>query len=137
MFSERRGIVVTHRFRFGMEILVAALIVLAAVLALRPAQPTATHYTLDGGQIVYDGQMLKGKFSGRGTLKQRNGDRYVGEFQAGRFNGAGTFSSHAGWQYQGHFKNGAVTGQGTLTNKQGKKMRGYFKNGQYHAASTH
>ncbi|KRN25612.1 hypothetical protein [Lacticaseibacillus camelliae] len=114
-----------------------ALILAAASFALRPAPRITTHYTLQDGQIVYDGQMLKGKFSGHGTLTEPNGDRYVGEFRAGRFNGSGKFSSHAGWRYTGQFKNGALTGQGTLTTKQGKQLRGYFKNGQYHAASTH
>lgn len=127
----------TQRLRTGLELLTVAVIIAAAVFALRPAPRITTHDTLDHGQIVYEGQMLKGKFSGRGTLTQHNGDRYVGEFRAGRFDGAGKFTSHTGWQYTGQFKNGALTGRGTLTTKQGKQLRGYFKNGQYHAASTH
>ncbi|MFD1393033.1 hypothetical protein ACFQ3L_05430 [Lacticaseibacillus jixianensis] len=112
------------------------LIVVAAAWALRPAHRTTTHYALANGAIKYDGQMLKGKFSGQGTLKLANGDRYRGQFAAGRFNGRGRFTSHAGWQYTGRFAKGQLTGRGTLTTKQGKNYRGYFKNGQYYASSS-
>lgn len=127
-----------HRVRNILMLLAALCMLAAATVALWPAQRTTTHYTLAKGRIVYDGQMLKGKFSGRGTVKFNNGDQYHGQFKQGRFSGQGRFTSHAGWQYRGKFTAGQLTGRGTLTTKQGKILRGYFKNGQYHATtSTH
>lgn len=126
----------TSRLRAGLELATVLMIVVFAIIALMPQTPHHAHYTLDSGQITYDGQVFKHKFSGQGQLTMKNGDRYQGNFKDGRFNGQGTFTSHEGWRYTGEFKAGAVTGSGTLTTKQNQTYRGFFKNGQYHA-QTH
>ncbi|WP_262314548.1 hypothetical protein [Lacticaseibacillus parakribbianus] len=119
-----------HHLRYFLEIITMLTICAFAWLALAPQTATTAHYRLDAGRITYDGRAFKGQFSGQGTLRFQNGDRYVGRFKAGRFNGRGRFTSHAGWRYVGHFKAGQVTGTGSLTTAQ-HTYRGTFKNGQF------
>ncbi|WP_179395343.1 hypothetical protein [Lacticaseibacillus absianus] len=126
----------TSRTRTIGELLCVGLILVLAWVALRPATTHSAHYTLDKGDLRYDGQVLKGQFTGHGQLSFANGDRYVGHFTTGRFNGRGTFTSHAGWTYVGQFKGGAVTGQGTLTTAQHKQYRGTFTNGKFTRAQA-
>lgn len=96
----------SSRIRALAEVVAVLLIGLAAWTALRPATAHQAHYSLDKTTITYDGQVLKGKFSGPGTLAFKNGDHYRGTFKAGRFDGKGTYTSHRGWQYRGQFKAG-------------------------------
>ncbi|MFD1485435.1 hypothetical protein ACFQ5J_09355 [Lacticaseibacillus baoqingensis] len=123
------------RLRALAELVTVLLIVSAAWFALRPATAHSAHYTLDKAAITYDGQVLKGKFSGPGTLTFKNGDHYRGTFKAGRFNGRGTYTSHHGWQYQGQFKAGVMQGQGTLTTAH-KTYKGTFNNGVFNHTSV-
>lgn len=117
------------------EVIAVFLIILAGWAALRPQTPRHAHYQLDNKTITYDGQVLKGKFSGPGTLTFKNGDHYRGTFKAGRFDGTGTFTSHSGWRYQGQFKAGVMAGQGTLTTTK-KTYKGTFKDGVFKRAQV-
>ena len=74
--------------------------------------------TLDGGALVYDGTLVRGKMNGQGTLTFENGDQYTGDFNNGAFNGKGTFQSKDGWKYEGDFVNGQAEGHGKLTTEQ-------------------
>ncbi len=114
-----------------MELITVVILIFFAWLALRPARQSTEHYTLDRDRIVYDGQIFKDKFSGRGSIRLKNGDAYNGNFKSGRFDGAGTFKSHTGWKYSGHFKGGQVTGPGKLTTSKHKVYQGEFENGKF------
>jgi hypothetical protein len=48
-----------------------------------------THYKFPSGE-VYDGEMIKGKFNGKGKLTMPNGDFYEGAFKDSKFLGNGT-----------------------------------------------
>jgi hypothetical protein len=111
------------------ELLAVVVIVVFAVISLRPQRQQVTAYPLNEKTMTYTGKLAKHKFTGKGTLKFKNHDYYVGYFKAGRFNGTGTFVSHEGWRYQGHFKAGSPAGSGKLT-LQHKVIQGRVKDGK-------
>ena len=112
------------------ELLAVIVIVVFAVLSLRPQRQHVTAYSLDQKAMTYTGELAKHKFTGKGTLKFKNHDYYVGDFKAGRFNGTGTFVSHKGWRYQGHFAKGVPTGHGQLTVNHKVVAEGQVKDGE-------
>lgn len=120
-----------HPIRVAGEFVTVLLIAAFAVFALKPAQHTTAHYTLDHGRIIYDGQVFKNKFDGQGKLHLKNGDVYQGQFKDGRFNGKGTLKSHDGWQFTGYFVKGDVSGHGKLTTQKNKVYQGEFKDGNF------
>lgn len=120
-----------HPIRVAGEFVTVILIVVFAVIALKPAQRTTGHYTLDHGRIIYDGQVFKNKFDGTGKLRLKNGDLYQGQFKDGRFNGTGSLKSHEGWKFSGHFVQGDVSGHGKLTTQKNKVYQGEFKDGNF------
>ncbi|MFB9768727.1 hypothetical protein [Lactiplantibacillus modestisalitolerans] len=112
----------TNRGRIGFEIGSILLIILFAVISLRPVVNERQTVQLDKGRLNYTGRVEKHKFAGQGTLKLDNQDQYQGAFEAGRFNGQGTFTSHAGWQLKAKFVDGEP--QGKVTLRDGKQT--YF-----------
>jgi len=116
--------------RWLFEGLVVLILFVLAGFSLSTPHRQQAHYTLDHEKIVYDGEMLKNKFSGHGKLTLNNQDYYVGHFKDGQFSGHGTFKSHENWQYQGRFTAGVPDGKGTLTTANKKNYRGVFKKGE-------
>lgn len=101
--------------RTFIEILSVLVLVFLGFISLTTSSQKDTKYTLDEGNIVYKGDLLKNKFDGNGQLKLKNNDQYIGGFQAGQFSGKGTFISHDNWKYVGQFKGGVPNGSGILS----------------------
>lgn len=117
-----------------LEVVAVAFIALCAVVVFFLNQSSKGVLSLDDGNIVYDGSLVRGKMNGQGTLTFQNGDTYTGEFSNGAFNGKGTFQSAGGWSYEGDFVNGQPEGQGKLTTEQDVVYEGTFKQGFYQQA---
>lgn len=115
-----------------LEIIVVISLAIMAVFSLTVSQQRRTHYSFDNHKMSYDGSMKKGKFSGQGSLKLPNHDKYVGHFENGEFNGKGTFISHENWSYSGKFISGLPSGKGTLVTSNNKKYSGKFVKGEFH-----
>ncbi len=123
----------------------------------KPEPPKKTHgrTELDNGDI-YEGDMLGGKFhgkgkyishegwnyvggwenhqrSGKGTIRWDNGDVYEGDWEADKRSGKGTYRWANGNLYEGEFVNGKRTGQGVFSWGPGKwekdRYEGEFQDG--------
>ena len=114
-----------------LELIAVVVIVLCALSVFLLNTPKKGVLTLDGGALVYDGTLVRGKMNGQGTQNLENGDQYTGDFNNGAFNGKGTFQSKAGWKYEGDFVNGQAEGQGKLTTEQEVVYEGTFKQGVF------
>ena len=88
----------------------------------------------------YEGEFIKGKIHGHGTLYGRvtlNGayiegnEKYIGEFKHGVVEGHGTLSWDDGGKYVGEFKEGEMHGQGTMTSPDGVKLEGMWNEGEF------
>ncbi|MCY7110994.1 hypothetical protein MK435_09030 [Streptococcus oralis] len=114
-----------------LELIAVVVMVLCALSVFLLNTPKKGVLTLDGGALVYDGTLVRGKMNGQGTLAFENGDQYTGDFNNGAFNGKGTFQSKDGWKYEGDFVNGQAEGQGKLTTEQEVVYEGTFKQGVF------
>ena len=121
--------------RENIERLSLGIIVLSALWVFLSSIPFRGVLTLDKGAIRYDGNIVRGKMNGQGTVTFENGDTYKGNFVNGTFSGHGTFTAKAGWKYEGEFVNGQPEGQGTLTTEQNVVYKGTFKQGIYQNAN--
>ena len=101
--------------RKNLEIIAVAAIVLSALSVFVANIPSKGVLELDNGKIVYNGSLVRGKMTGKGTITFENGDKYKGDFRNGTFDGEGVFTAVSGWKYEGSFSNGQAEGQGTLT----------------------
>ena len=114
-----------------LEFVAVVVIALCALSVFLLNTPKKGALTLDGGTLVYDGTLVRGKMNGQGTLTFENGDQYTGDCNNGAFNGKGTFQSKDGWKYEGDFVNGQAEGQGKLTTEQEVVYEGTFKQGVF------
>ena len=114
-----------------LELVAVVVMALCALSVFLLNTPKKGVLTLDGGALVYDGTLVRGKMNGQGTLIFENGDQYTGDFNNGAFNGKGTFQSKDGWKYEGDFVNGQAEGQGKLTTEQEVVYEGTFKQGVF------
>lgn len=117
--------------RSRLELMAVIIIVFCALLVFVLNIPRKGILKLDGGTIVYDGSLVRGKMNGQGTVTFQNGDQYTGGFNNGAFNGQGTFQSKEGWTYEGDFVNGQAEGKGKLTTEQEVVYEGTFKQGVF------
>ncbi|GGE30579.1 hypothetical protein GCM10011510_09770 [Streptococcus himalayensis] len=120
--------------RQNFEIFSVMMIVIFALIVFTSSIPSQGVLTLDNKTIKYDGNIVRGKMNGQGTLTFKNGDVYKGSFKNGSFNGKGTFTAKAGWKYEGDFVNGQPEGQGVLTTEGKAVYKGKFKQGIYQNA---
>lgn len=123
-----------HLHRKNFEWAAAAIILLCALFVLLTSFPKQSNLSLKDGSMNYEGQLVRQKLSGKGTLTYANGDVYEGEFSNGSFNGQGSFRADSGWTYEGHFVNGLPHGQGKLTTETGIVYEGQFEKGVYQDA---
>ena len=79
----------------------------------------------DGG--VYDGELSKGLFHGKGRIVWPSEYYYEGEFFEGAFQGKGVLQT-ANFLYEGEFELGHATGEGTIQ---------YANNDTYPVSYTH
>lgn len=77
---------------------------------------------------VYYGDVLDGRFHGRGRLIWPNGGRYEGGFFQGLISGEGEFRFASGNVYKGEFREGRMSGTGRLDMGGGRVYTGAFLN---------
>ena len=90
-------------------------------------------YNKELNKILYNGNFLYGKKSGKGILYLDNGDRYEGEFKNDKKQGKGIyyFSSKYGEQkWEGNFEKGFMDGEGIFTDFKGNEIKIEYKNGK-------
>ena len=63
-------------------------------------------------------------------METKNGDVYEGEVVDGKYHGKGTYTSHLGFTYVGDFLNNTMTGKAHLTGPDGTVYEGDFLNGK-------
>lgn len=107
---------------------------------------------LQQGKVVYEGDLVDGKPSGKGKIKAKtyqcegdffngelngrgfckytNGDRYEGEFRKDKLHGKGVIKYANGSRYEGEFRNDNLDGEGILIQKNGDRVKGIWKDGQ-------
>ena len=67
---------------------------------------------------------------GRGTMKEPNGNQYVGLYTDGQKNGKGTYIWADGREYQGNWRNGKQHGNGKYKAENGQVKNGIWDNGK-------
>lgn len=63
---------------------------------------------------LYQGLIVDGKLTGKGTMTWPNGDSYEGNWKEGKRSGNGTYFWSTGEVYEGTFQDNAMTGNGTI-----------------------
>lgn len=81
---------------------------------------------------AYYGELIDGRFHGKGKLFWSDGSRYEGEFREGLMSGRGELNTAWGDVYAGEFKDGVMTGQGEWRMKDGSVYNGAFLNSLPH-----
>jgi hypothetical protein len=81
---------------------------------------------------VYYGELIDGRFHGKGKLLWSDGSRYEGEFRQGLMSGRGELHTSWGDMYAGEFNEGVMTGQGEWRMKDGSVYSGAFLNNLPH-----
>ena len=77
--------------------------------------------------IAYKGALKNGMYEGYGTLRDKEGNIWVGEWKAGYpFNGNGSYKDWIG-TYKGAWKNGMYEGVGEITYRDGGVYHGTWK----------
>jgi len=82
--------------------------------------------------ITYEGEMVKGRFHGKGVLRWRDGNSYEGDFMNDQPTGKGIFRWANGDYYEGDFCNGKRTGKGVFLWPNGESYEGDFLDGIHH-----
>ena len=111
---------------------------------------------------IYEGEFVRDRFEGKGTLYRQEGDRFIGTFKNDRFvkgthllpgrqglRDEGTFSYkknslvlvegiryYDGFYYEGPFKNNMPNGEGTTTFINGDVYKGVHNNGWESGSGT-
>lgn len=117
--------------RSSFELLAGLIILLCAIWVFASGIPMKGKVSLNEGQIIYEGTLVRGKMTGQGKVTYENGDVYEGEFENGAFQGQGTFTSKDGWRYTGQFAKGKPDGKGELVTEDKVAYTGTFKQGIY------
>jgi ankyrin repeat protein len=83
---------------------------------------------------TYEGDFVKGKKEGSGTLIYAAGGKYIGEFKDGALHGYGIKTYKGGDVYQGDFIDGLRHGKGTYTFTDGDYYEGEYFKGERHGS---
>jgi hypothetical protein len=84
-----------------------------------------------GGEAMYEGGWMKGRFQGTGEMKCHGGSHYQGGFVLGRRAGKGVLKYGVGLVYDGEFRDGKPHGRGYMTSElTGYAFEGTFVNGR-------
>lgn len=78
--------------------------------------------------MVYVGEFRNDLRSGQGTLTWPNGNKYTGEWKDDKRNGQGVFTGTNGHRYAGNYLNDNAHGKGSVTYADGQKYTGEFAN---------
>jgi len=76
----------------------------------------------------YEGEMLNGKASGRGSAVWPTGERYDGQWRDGMPNGRGVYVFADGDRYEGEMRDGHKNGSGAATWMNGDRFEGRWLN---------
>jgi hypothetical protein len=79
----------------------------------------AEHFLGDLRFAIVEGNFIKGKLNGLGSVYVHNGDKYVGNFKEGNRSGWGTVTLANGRRYVGEQKNDMFHGKGIYTFTEG------------------
>lgn len=79
---------------------------------------------------TYEVTMARGRISGDGKLKYKNGDIYTGSFKDGRRDGKGYTAFADGDQYDGQYQNDVPHGTGVMLHGSGTEYEGDWKDGK-------
>lgn len=85
----------------------------------------------------YDGQWRDGMPNGRGTYVYANGDRYEGEMLDGHKNGAGAQMWVTGERFEGRWVNDRPQGFGVYRAFDGQTYTGEWRNGCFQQGDSH
>src|SRR3990167_8060583 len=78
-------------------------------------KPHGTGSLLETSQTSFSGEWSEGKKEGKGTLRWANGDSYEGQWSNDQFSGQGRLSFHNGsHEYVGQFELGNIHGKGVM-----------------------
>ena len=80
---------------------------------------------------VYEGDWVNGEQHGKGKKIWNDGTVYEGDFVKGEYHGKGKLTLGNGVVYEGEFKNGEKHGKGKTTWKNGKVDEGKYVHGQF------
>ena len=83
---------------------------------------------LNHNDFTYNGQIINGKLSGKGTLISSNNDKYIGEFINNKKHGKGIMTYNNGDIYDGDWHNNIIQGKGIMTYKNGDIYDGDWLN---------
>lgn len=78
----------------------------------------------------YEGNMTRGKVSGKGICTFANGNRYEGDWVDGRRTGKGVFTWADGSRYEGDFVKDRRTGKGVMVYANGDRYEGDWVDGR-------
>ena len=79
----------------------------------------------------YEGNMIKGRYNGKGINTYANGNIYDGDWVDGKRSGRGTHTWANGDRYAGSWANGNQSGKGTYTWANGVRSEGIFVDGKF------
>ena len=108
--------------------------ILAPTYGLNIANTSQTSYVKlhdTNGTLIYEGDILNGKFDGYGTLYNNGGKEvYQGDFSQGSYNNYGTqYANDGSISYQGQTLYGVKDGFGSEILSNGYKYNGNYSNG--------
>jgi hypothetical protein len=89
-------------------------------------------WTLRSGDETYDGEMSKGRPSGRGTYSWNDGERYDGEWRDGDMHGRGVYTWSDGSRYEGDFRDDKQNGRGIYVWANGDRYEGEWRDDDKH-----
>jgi hypothetical protein len=127
-----RGVNITPlSSRYWKEHYHSAIRVLETAAQKKPAKsaPEQTDKPIQFAKGTYTGELKDGEPNGKGTLKLKNGDVYIGAFVKGSFNGKGLYTWEDGSTYEGDFENDLFHGTGTMKFSDGGVYVGAFEDG--------
>ncbi len=97
---------------------------------------TAQYFS--SGKFVgkYEGTLIAGKRSGKGTASWINGDRYEGDWLNDNLHGKGVMTSTDGTRYEGGWNNDKMHGYGIYVWPDGRRYEGNWLDGNMHGYGT-
>ena len=75
---------------------------------------------------VLEGKYIDGVITGKGIMKNSNGNSYVGDFNNSKRHGKGVLDTHK-VHYEGEFKNDKLCGKGRIV----FKLEGHYYEGEF------
>lgn len=84
----------------------------------------------------YEVTMAQGRIVGEGTLKETNGDTYIGTFKDGQRDGNGYTAYANGDKHEGGYQNDLANGPGIMVENDRDRYEGGWKDGKFDGAGS-